>query len=68
MECTKLNLMKSLVCHTSQYYATCVEEVEVEAEVVVAVLVQVTIMVEQAMVIVTEIDAALPQEAAHLVG
>ena len=47
---------------------TCAEAVEVEAEVVVAVLVQVTIMVEQAMVIVTEIDAALLQEAVHQVG
>ena len=67
-ECTQLNSMKSLICPTSQYCETYVEEVEVEAEAEVAAHVQAIIMVEQAMVIVTEIDAALLQEAVHQVG
>ena len=67
-ECTLLNLMKNLICLTSQYCATCVEEVEVEAEAVEVALVRAIIMVELAMVIVTEIDAARLQEAVHQVG
>ena len=60
--------MKSLICPTSQYCATCAGEVEVEAEAEVAAHVRVIIMVEQAMVIVTEIDVARLREAVHQVG
>ena len=67
-ECTLLNLMKTLICPTSQYCVTCEEEVEVEAEAVEAALVQAIIMVELVMAIVTGIDAARLQEAVHQVG
>ena len=60
--------MKSLICLTSQYCATCEEEVEVEAEAEVVAHGRVIIMVEQAMVIVMGIDAARLQEVVHQVG
>ena len=62
-------MTKSLISLTSKYSVTYVEEVEDEAEAVVeAALDRAIIMVELAMEIVTETDAARPLEVVHQVG